>query len=101
METKPLPSLGLGALKGVTHALQGARLNEAAELLDVQPGAEGTTALFYCPMCGRGYVEVTAKFKCTWVQGDETQNKEESWLTASVELEQRDVDLFREYAVPK
>jgi phage FluMu protein Com len=101
MEEKKLPGLGLGALKGVTRALDNRRLHEAVELLDVQPGEEGKSSLFRCPLCGRGYVEVTARFKCTWIKDDETENKEESWLTASVELEQHEVDLFREALVEK
>src|SRR5262249_7674083 len=96
MQDKTLRGMGLGATKAVTRALAQREFEAAAELMNTPEGKCGVPTLFWCPKCDRGYLEVQAKFKCTWTKGDENEEKEEEWLAASAELEPEHLDLFRE-----
>jgi hypothetical protein len=95
MTEKPLPEVGLGRLAALTLALKERDLDAVSDLLHAPSGKDGKPALFRCTRCGRGYVEVTAQFKATWTKGDENEEKEESWLTASVELDEQEMERFR------
>jgi hypothetical protein len=88
--------LGLGPTKAVVRALAGGEHEAAADLMASPEGKCGVPTLFWCPKCEKGYLEVQAKFKCTWTKGDENEEKEEEWLAASVPLEPEHVELFRE-----
>jgi hypothetical protein len=96
MLDKTLRGLGLGAAKAATRALAERDFEAAAELMNTPEGKCGVPTLFWCPKCDKGYLEVQAKFKCTWTKGDENEEKEEEWLAASAELEPEHLDLFRE-----
>jgi hypothetical protein len=95
MTETTLRPLGLGGLKALAQALNDGDLDAAADLLDAPAGQEGVPALFDCPHCGRGYLELTAKFRATWKGSEGDETKTEEWLAASVELDEREVDLFR------
>jgi hypothetical protein len=97
MAEKPLPEVGLGGLKALTHALRERDLDAAADLLSAPEGKEGKPVLFHCERCGRGFLEVTAQFKATWKKGKEDEDKETSWLSASVELDEREMEPFRRH----
>ena len=52
--------------------------------------------LFSCPMCGEAFLEVHAQFHATWTKEDKTtDSKEQSWMTASVPLRDKESELFR------
>jgi hypothetical protein len=96
MQDKTLRGLGLGAAKAVTRALAEREFDAAADLMSTPEGKCGVPTLFWCPKCDKGYLELQAKFKCTWTKGDENEEKEEEWLAASAELEPEHLDLFRD-----
>jgi hypothetical protein len=96
MQDKTLRGLGLGAAKAVTRALAERDFDAAADLMSTPEGKCGVPTLFWCPKCDKGYLELQAKFKCTWTKGDENEEKEEEWLAASAELEPEHLDLFRD-----
>src|SRR5262249_8388800 len=99
MEFEARRGLSLGHAKAVTQATVRRRFAAAADLLDSPEGKCAIPTLFWCAKCGQGYLEVQAKFECTWAKkGQETEQEEletdcvEEW----VELEREHVALFRE-----
>jgi hypothetical protein len=101
MDESEVKSLGLGGLKAMTLAVSSGNAAAAIQLMEVADGNAAKVALFSCPQCSKGYVEVTAHFKCTW-KDKEDSNKEkeltESWLTASMAIAEDHVKEFRSRA---
>jgi hypothetical protein len=97
MQEKALPEVRLGRLRALTRALGERDLEAVGDLLDGPAGQDGKPALFRCPRCGQGYAEITAQFKATWKKDDGSDESSESWLTASVELEEQEMDRFRSH----
>lgn len=95
MTETTLRPLGLGGLKALAVALNDRDLDAAADLLNAPAGQEGIPKLFDCPRCGRGYLELTAKFRASWKGSEGDETKAEEWLAASVELEEKEMDPFR------
>jgi hypothetical protein len=97
MEESTLPEVGLGGLRILTAALNAGEVEAAAYLLDDPPaGQEGKAVLFSCPMCGEAFLEVHAQFHATWTKEDKTtDSNEQSWMTASVPLRDKESELFR------
>jgi hypothetical protein len=88
--------LGLGATRALARALRDGKFEAAADLMGSPEGKCGVPTLFTCAKCGKGYLELQAKFKCTWKTNDDTQELVQDWLAASVPLTPEQVDLFRE-----
>jgi hypothetical protein len=86
MRRLKLKSLRLGALQAVTRAASERNTQVIASLLHSPAGLDGTVELFWCPDCGRGFVEVTAHFQARWPGTDGERRMKESWLVASLEL---------------
>ena len=69
----------------------------AVSLLQAEAGHDGSVALFTCPQCFKGFVEVTAHFKA-WRRGNNgKETKRESWLVASLELSTTEMERFPVY----
>jgi hypothetical protein len=94
LEGKELPGLGLGRLKALALALREGELEAAGEYLGGPAGEGGKPVLFRCPGCGRGYLEVTARFRAVWQEKDEAKEKTASWLAASAELDEGEMEHF-------
>jgi hypothetical protein len=96
MEEEKKRGLHLGATKAVVQALREGEFDAAADLMDSPEGKCGVPTLYWCAKCNQGYLEVQAKFKCTWTKGDDNEDLEEDWLAASAALDPDAVDRFRE-----
>jgi hypothetical protein len=94
-------SLRLGALKAIRYAITEHNTEAAVSLLQAEAGHDGTVALFTCPHCFKGFVEVTAHFKARWRGNHGSETKQESWLVASLELPAAEMERFPDYPCDK
>jgi hypothetical protein len=83
-------SLRLGSLRALARAANEGNAEVFACLLDTHDGEDGVVDLFRCPLCGKGIIEATARFKAKW-PGTSGGRKTESWLVASLELSPAEV----------
>jgi hypothetical protein len=79
-----------GSLRAITRAANEGDAEVFASLLCTHDGEDGVVDLFRCPLCGKGIVEVTARFNAKW-PGPSGGGKSESWLVASLELSAAEV----------
>ena len=97
MASSKLPSVCLGGLKAMAHALNSGNVSAAAQVLRAaSTGYEGGTVLFHCPSCERGFVELTVNYP---ERRDERQTEymqnSRAWLAASVKLTPSDVAMLK------
>ena len=90
-----LKSLRIGAVHGMTVALQEEKIAHAASMLCGEKGDDGKAMLYHCPCCHAGYIELTLQFKAKWKEDGNDQSSEESWRVASVPLDEYEVEWFR------
>jgi hypothetical protein len=100
MEESALPEVGLGGLRILTTAVQAGEMEAVSCLFDEPPaGIEGKAVLFHCPLCSEGFLEVHAHFHASWPKDEKSnESKEESWMTASEMLSEKEVELLRPFA---
>jgi hypothetical protein len=96
MEEETRRGLHLGPARALTRALAEGDFEAAADLMSSREGKSAVPTLFWCAKCGKGYLEVQAKFQCTWKKDNEDEELEEEWLAASAAMEPEQVDLFRQ-----
>jgi hypothetical protein len=101
-ELKPLSYFGtLLAVK----AIKSENLSEVQHVIAQNSGERGLPMLYACPQCGSGYLDLSVKFNATWRTGNTenpTKKKSESWLVASVPVDQdTSGDLAKLVSVPK
>jgi hypothetical protein len=100
MTESALPVLDLGPTRALARALEEKDLTAALSLLQFSTPGVGAPALYACPECGKGYVELRVKYKATWPGDDKNEEKAESWLAASLPLEASEAELFRSCPAP-
>jgi hypothetical protein len=98
MKQKPLRSLCLGGLRLILRALRQHDLLAVAGAAEVaRRGHTCQQQLFWCPECGRGYLEVHAHFVATWqTRASKDRPHRSTWRVASEPLttnEMRLIDL--------
>jgi hypothetical protein len=93
MSGEKLKSLRLGAVRAIARGLHEHNTEAAVSLLHSPAGSDGSVDSYRCPRCGKGIVEVTARFNARWRAPDRGRKKE-SWLVASVELPSAEMDRF-------
>jgi hypothetical protein len=93
MSGQKLKSLHLGAVRAVARGLHEHNTEVVTSLLHSPTGSDGTVDAYRCPRCGKGVVEVTVRFDARWRVPDRGRKKE-SWLVASVELPNAEMDRF-------
>jgi hypothetical protein len=103
MEESELPEVGLGGLHILTAAASAGEVEAVSYLFDdPPPGKEGKAVLFHCPICGEGFLETHAQFHASWTKEDgKTETKVTSWMTASVPLGEKEVELLRAFIVER
>jgi hypothetical protein len=95
MVCTPLDGVCLGNMRALTRALGDGNAAVAADVLQAaQPGNEGKPELFACPQCRKGYIELNAQYKVTWVEKKEKKEKKGSWRIASLALSAGEVERF-------
>jgi hypothetical protein len=95
MVGKKLRPVCLGGLRQFLYALQQRDMMAAATAAGAARGRSGRPQLFWCPFCGRGYLDLYAGFVGTWNDGHGRKHRSEaSWLTASVALSADEIRLF-------
>jgi hypothetical protein len=101
MGEEALPELRLGGLKALARALGERDIDAAVRLLEAPAGKEAKPALFSCAQCGKGYVELNAQYKATWMEKGDSKEKTESWLVRSIELNADEVQRFKLHVISK
>jgi hypothetical protein len=98
LQQEPLPSLQLGGTLALAKALADKNIPVAIDLFAAPPGELGQAVLFSCPSCGKGYLELNTHFQATWTEGDHAKESTATWLVASTELSDSEVNRFKPLA---
>ncbi|HPB32864.1 MAG TPA: hypothetical protein PLB62_15555, partial [Candidatus Sumerlaeota bacterium] len=104
MSKEALRGLSWPGMRLITGALKSNNMEHAAIIIEKAGGKAGLPFLFTCPMCKKGYLEISAQFEKHWKTekkggGAKDEEKKETWLIASRELNAVQTDRFKHYVV--
>jgi len=101
MDKLTLRAVSFPGLRTITAAIKQSSIPRVVQMLESEEGGDGLPFLFVCSSCGKGFVESTATFTQEWIEfgkdDAKEEKKEESWLTASRELEPSETDLLKPF----
>jgi serine/threonine protein kinase len=87
MESVKLYSIARGGLRVLVEALKQGNVPVMVGVYHSARGDDGTSALFACPKCGCGFLDLSAAFKVTYKgEGGTDRKVEETWMVGSGEL---------------
>jgi hypothetical protein len=92
MDSVKLHAVTLGGLRLLVAAIKQGSVRPAIGVYQSHRGKDGTTALFTCPNCGRGVLDISVAFNGKYKdpQGAE-QTVQETWIVGSAKLGPIDV----------